>query len=62
MANINSEKAKLIFTVISNKKTHNIRTQSVFDNRTQEYWTTEYYVKKGPSSGLYTSWFVYVFD
>ena len=24
--------------------------------------STEYYVKKGPSSGISTSWYVYVFD
>ena len=47
MANINSEKAKLIFTVISDKKTHSIRTQSVFDNRTQEEWTDEHIDSRG---------------
>lgn len=47
MANINSEKAKLIFTVLSNKKTHSIRTQSVFDNRTQEEWTENHIDKRG---------------
>lgn len=47
MANKNFEKAKLIFTVISNKKTHSIRTQSVFDNRTQEDWTDEHIKSRG---------------
>lgn len=47
MANRNSEKAKLIFTVISDKKTHSIRTQSVFDNRTQEEWTDEHINSRG---------------
>ena len=47
MANKNFEKAKLIFTVISNKKTHSIRTQSVFDNRTQEEWTDEHINSRG---------------
>ena len=30
--------AKLVVTVESNKATGRIRTVSVFDNRTQEYW------------------------
>lgn len=47
MANKNFEKAKLIFTVISNKKTHSIRTQSVFDNRTQEEWTENHINNRG---------------
>ena len=87
-----NKKPTLTFIVSSNKKTSRIITLGVFDNRTQEYWTTEhiisrgvshfndmddmkdtinwcvngdsteYYVKKGPSRGLCTSWYVYVFD
>ena len=47
MANKHFEKAKLIFTVISDKKTHHIRTQSVFDNRTQEEWKDEHINSRG---------------
>ena len=35
--------AKLIITIESNKKTKEIRTESVFDNRIQDYWTENRY-------------------
>ena len=40
-------KAKLVVRVESNKQTHRIRTVSVFDNRTQEYWTPERVKERG---------------
>lgn len=39
--------AKLVVTVESNKATGMIKTVSVFDNRTQEYWTKEAIQERG---------------
>lgn len=39
--------AKLIVTVESNKKKQKIKTVSVFDNRTQEYWIKERIKERG---------------
>lgn len=39
--------AKLVITVESNKATGKIKTVSVFDNRTQEYWTEDRIHERG---------------
>lgn len=39
--------AKLVITVESDSQTHNIKTLSVFDNRTQKCWTTEQIKERG---------------
>lgn len=39
--------AKLVVTVESNKQTGRINTISVFDNRTQEFWTKEHIKERG---------------
>ncbi len=39
--------AKLIIKVEGNKQTKEIRTISVFDNRTQKFWTDEQIHKRG---------------
>ena len=39
--------AKLIITVESDKETRKIKTVSVFDNRTQEFWTKERIKERG---------------
>lgn len=41
------ETAKLIITIKSNKKTKEIRTESVFDNRIRDYWTEEQIQERG---------------
>ena len=43
----NLSKAKLIVSVESNKLTHKIMTVSVFDNRTQQYWSNEQIQERG---------------
>ena len=40
-------KAKLVVRVMSDKITGKIRTVSIFDNRTQEYWSEEQIGKRG---------------
>ena len=42
-----TQNAKLVVTVESNKRTHEIKTVSVFDNRTQEFWTEEKIKERG---------------
>lgn len=44
--------AKLIITLRSNKKTKEIRTESVYDNRTQDYWTEKQIQERGIVSFL----------
>ena len=44
--------AKLIITIESNKKTKEIRTESVFDNRIQDYWTEKQIQERGIVSFL----------
>lgn len=44
--------AKLIITIRSNKKTKEIRTESVFDNRIQDYWTEKQIQERGIVSFL----------
>lgn len=39
--------AKLVVTVESDKQTGRINTISVFDNRTQEFWTKEHIKERG---------------
>ena len=39
--------AKLIINIESNKHTKEIKTVSVFDNRTQKYWTEEQIKERG---------------
>lgn len=39
--------AKLVIRVESNKETRKIRTVSVFDNRTKEYWTEQRIKERG---------------
>ncbi|MFG6378288.1 MAG: hypothetical protein K1W19_08245 [Lachnospiraceae bacterium] len=39
--------AKLIVNIESNKHTKQIKTVSVFDNRTQSYWTDEQIQERG---------------
>lgn len=39
--------AKLVVTVEGNKHTKEIVTKSVFDNRTQTYWTDEHIQERG---------------
>lgn len=39
--------AKLIITIKNNKKTKEIRTESVFDNRIQDYWTEKQIQERG---------------
>lgn len=49
-------KAKLVVRVESDKQSHKIRTISVFDNRTGEYWTDERIKERG------IVWFINVDD
>lgn len=44
--------AKFIVMVESNKKTHTIKTSSLFDNRTKEYLPEEYIQERGICSFL----------
>ena len=44
--------AKLIITIESNKKIKEIRTESVFDNRIQDYWTEKQIQERGIVSFL----------
>ena len=46
--------AKLIVKVESNKKTKEIKTLSIFDNRSQEYLTDEYIQKRNIENFLST--------
>ena len=39
--------AKLVVNVESNKQDKSIKTTSVFDNRTNEYWTEEHILERG---------------
>ena len=39
--------AKLIVKIISNKVTNEIKTESVYDNRTQTFWATEKIEERG---------------
>ena len=48
--------AKLIITVESDKETRKIKTVSVFDNRTQEFWTEERIKERG------ITWFLNIED
>lgn len=40
-------KAKLIIKIISNRITHEIVTESVYDNRTQTFWSEEKIQERG---------------
>ena len=39
--------AKLVIDIESNKHTKEIKTKTVFDNRTQKYWTKEQIQERG---------------
>lgn len=46
-------KAKLVVKVVGNKKTKEIETISVFDNRTGEYWSKERIEERGITKFLH---------